>query len=136
GRGGGRRPSPRHQPSATPVTQLEQSLYRIGIDMSESQNLGFLLHDYRDRVMGVRHVIALSSDGILVAHDGSLPDDVAQRLAAATSGLVSLLRGLGGQGGAGSCSHTLTDDAGGVRLGMGSGPGGASVAFGERSRAV
>jgi len=101
--------------------------------MSESQNLGFLLHDYRGRVMGVRHVIALSSDGILVAHDGSLPDDVAQRLAAATSGLVSLLRGLGDQVGAGSCSHTLTEYAGGFMLVMGAGQGGALVAFAERT---
>ena len=101
--------------------------------MSESQNLGFLLHDYRGRVLGVRHVIALSSDGILVAHDGSLPDDVAQKLAAATSGLVSLLRNLGDQIGAGGCSHNLTEYAGGFMLTMGAGQGGALVAFADRA---
>jgi predicted regulator of Ras-like GTPase activity (Roadblock/LC7/MglB family) len=95
-------------------------------------NLGFLLHDFKGRVVGVRHVIALSSDGILVAHDSSLPDDVAQKLAAATAGLVSLLRNLGDQIGEGACSHNLTEYQGGFLCTMGAGAGGALLAFAER----
>ncbi|HEX5995116.1 MAG TPA: roadblock/LC7 domain-containing protein, partial [Jiangellales bacterium] len=87
---------------------------------------------FRVRVLGVRHVIALSSDGILVAKD-NLPEAVAQKLAAAASGLVSLLRNLGDQLGAGGCSHNLTEYAGGWILTMGAGQGGALLAFADRN---
>ncbi|WP_157254137.1 roadblock/LC7 domain-containing protein [Nonomuraea typhae] len=46
-------------------------------------------------VPGVRHVVVLSSDGLLKARSAKTPRDVADRLAAACSGLQSLAHNVG-----------------------------------------
>lgn len=46
-------------------------------------------------VPGVRHVVVLSSDGLLKARSAGTPRDVADRLSAACSGLQSLAQSVG-----------------------------------------
>ncbi|MFI6901433.1 roadblock/LC7 domain-containing protein [Nonomuraea sp. NPDC050394] len=46
-------------------------------------------------VPGVRHVVVLSSDGLLKARSAATPRDVADRLSAACSGLQSLAQSVG-----------------------------------------
>jgi predicted regulator of Ras-like GTPase activity (Roadblock/LC7/MglB family) len=101
--------------------------------MSDRYELGFLLDDFRRRVPNVSHVVAVSADGLLSAADAGLARDVADRLAAASSGLLSLLRTSGEAFGAGYLSHNLTEYADGFMLSMSAGPGGCLIVLAERS---
>ncbi len=96
-----------------------------------TQDLGFLLDDFRDRVPNVAHMVALSADGLLVASDRTLDRDVADRLAAAASGLVSLLRVAGDVLGAGGLSHNMTEYGNGYLLTMSAGTGGCLVVLAD-----
>ena len=73
------------------------------------RELGFLLDDFRGRVPKVAHIVALSSDGILVARDAGLEQETGEKLAATAAGLVSLLRTAGEQLRVGDCSHNVID---------------------------
>ena len=61
--------------------------------MTSTQDLGWLLANFADRVPGVAHAIAVSADGLLLAYSRDLPRDRADQLAAIASGLVSLTQG-------------------------------------------
>lgn len=101
--------------------------------MSDPYDLGFLLDDFRRRVPYVSHVVAVSADGLLSAADADLARDAADRLAAATSGLLSLLRTSGEAFGVGYLSHNLTEYADGYMLSMSAGPGGCLIVLAERA---
>jgi predicted regulator of Ras-like GTPase activity (Roadblock/LC7/MglB family) len=78
-----------------------------------SGELDFLLDNFLKRVPHVAHIIAVSGDGLLVAADTGLTRDAAERLAAACSGLLSLLRVTGQELGVGPLSHNMSEyDAG------------------------
>jgi uncharacterized protein len=55
--------------------------------------LDWLIGDFAQAVPGVRHALVVSRDGLRLATSDGLPTDLADRLAAAASGLVSLARG-------------------------------------------
>ena len=61
--------------------------------MTSTQDLGWLLANFADRVPGVAHAIAVSADGLLLAASRDLPRDRADQLSAISSGLVSLTQG-------------------------------------------
>ncbi len=61
--------------------------------MTSTQDLGWLLANFADRVPGVAHAVAVSADGLLLAASRDLPRDRADQLAAIASGLVSLTQG-------------------------------------------
>src|SRR3978361_1143637 len=61
--------------------------------MTSTQDLGWLLANFADRVPGVAHAIAVSADGLLLAASRDLPRARADQLAAIASGLVSLTQG-------------------------------------------
>lgn len=61
--------------------------------MTTTQDLGWLLANFADRVPGVAHAVAVSADGLLLAASRDLPRDRADQLAAIASGLVSLTQG-------------------------------------------
>ena len=61
--------------------------------MTTTQDLGWLLANFADRVPGVAHAVAVSADGLLLASSRDLPRDRADQLAAISSGLVSLTQG-------------------------------------------
>ena len=49
--------------------------------MTSTQDLGWLLANFADRVPGVAHAIAVSADGLLLAASRDLPRDRADQLA-------------------------------------------------------
>jgi uncharacterized protein len=59
----------------------------------EARDLSWLISAFAERVPGVAHAIVVSSDGLLVAVSDHLPRDHADRLAAVTSGLMSITGG-------------------------------------------
>ena len=54
--------------------------------MTTTQDLGWLLANFADRVPGVAHAVAVSADGLLLASSRDLPRDRADQLAAIASG--------------------------------------------------
>ncbi|HZE39367.1 MAG TPA: roadblock/LC7 domain-containing protein [Stackebrandtia sp.] len=81
-------------------------------------DLDFLLDDFVDRVPHVTHVIAVSSDGLLVARNGRLDVADADRLAAIASGMVSLLNGAARSLEADPVVSNLTEMHGGYMFSM------------------
>ena len=61
--------------------------------MTTTQDLGWLLANFADRVPGVAHAVLVSVDGLLIAASEHLPPERADQLAAVTSGLASLSAG-------------------------------------------
>jgi predicted regulator of Ras-like GTPase activity (Roadblock/LC7/MglB family) len=59
----------------------------------EARDLSWLVSGFAQRVPGVAHAIVVSSDGLLVAVSDHLPRDHADRLAALTSGVMSITTG-------------------------------------------
>ncbi|MEU9507865.1 roadblock/LC7 domain-containing protein [Micromonospora sp. NPDC048170] len=59
----------------------------------EALDLSWLVSGFAERVPGVVHAIVVSSDGLLVAISDHLPRDNADKLAAVTSGLMSITAG-------------------------------------------
>ncbi|MGW1062885.1 roadblock/LC7 domain-containing protein [Micromonospora sp. NBC_01412] len=59
----------------------------------EARDLSWLVSGFAQRVPGVAHAIVVSSDGLLVAISDHLPRDNADKLAAVTSGLMSIAAG-------------------------------------------
>lgn len=80
--------------------------------------LDFLLDDFVSRVPFVANIIAVSSDGLLIARNDTLPKDSADPLAAVASGLGSLLRGAAQHLQAGSVVSNLTELEGGLMFTM------------------
>ncbi|EWM68844.1 LOW QUALITY PROTEIN: roadblock/LC7 domain-containing protein, partial [Micromonospora sp. M42] len=59
----------------------------------EARDLSWLVNAFAERVPGVAHAVVVSSDGLLVAISAHLPRDHADKLAAVTSGLMSITAG-------------------------------------------
>jgi predicted regulator of Ras-like GTPase activity (Roadblock/LC7/MglB family) len=59
-----------------------------------STGLDWLLNGVVQRTAGVRHTVAVSGDGLLLAASRELAPDRAERLAAVVSGVVSLAQGV------------------------------------------
>ncbi len=59
----------------------------------EDQGLGWLITDFKARVVDVAHAIVVSADGIPLAVSDSIRPDSVAKLCAITSGLVGLASG-------------------------------------------
>ena len=59
----------------------------------EDQDLGWLITDFKTRVVDVAHAIVVSADGIPLAVSDSIRPDNVSKLCAITSGLVGLADG-------------------------------------------
>ena len=86
--------------------------------MTTNPQLDYLLDDFVNRVPHVANIIAVSSDGLLIARNASLPVDSADPLAAVASGLGSLLRGAAQHLQAGTVVSNLTELEGGLMFTM------------------
>lgn len=95
-------------------------------------DLDFILNDFVYRVPHVTHVIAVASDGLLVAKNTELPGDDADRLAAIASGLVSLLSGAARSLQAEPVVSNLTEMNGGYMFSMAVSTGASLLALGSR----
>ena len=79
-----------------------------------AQDLNWLVTDFVRRVPDVAHAVIVSSDGIVVAVSAGFPADRADRLAAVTSGLSSLVHGAARLFEAGTAIQTVVEMDGGV----------------------
>lgn len=57
------------------------------------EQIGWLLENFRSRVSGLTHAVALSADGLVLAATTGLPESRASQLGAITSGLAGLSHG-------------------------------------------
>lgn len=78
-----------------------------------STELDYLLNSFIDRVPQVTHLVAVSADGLLIAGSRGLPRDEADRVAAVSAGLGSLLRSAAAHFEAGPVLSNLTEMRGG-----------------------
>ncbi len=62
-------------------------------DDADTGDLTWLATSFAQRIAGVRDVLVLSTDGLVLASSKGLDRDVAETLAAVTSGLASLTAG-------------------------------------------
>lgn len=75
--------------------------------------LDWLLTDFARATPGVVHALVVSSDGLRLAATSEVSQALADQLAAATSGLVSLARGTATLLGADPVHQTIVETAGG-----------------------
>jgi uncharacterized protein len=61
--------------------------------VTDPSDLGWLLDNFTARTPDVSHALAISTDGLVLAHTRGLPRDRADQLAAIGGGLVALLTG-------------------------------------------
>jgi predicted regulator of Ras-like GTPase activity (Roadblock/LC7/MglB family) len=83
-----------------------------------AQDLNWLVTDFVGRVPDVAHAVIVSSDGLVVAVSAGFPENRAERLAAVTSGLSSLVQGAARIFGAGSVNQTVVEMDAGVLVVM------------------
>jgi predicted regulator of Ras-like GTPase activity (Roadblock/LC7/MglB family) len=72
-------------------------------------DLDWLLEDLVDRVVGARHAVVLSADGLLVGRSTELSKEDAEHLSAVASAFQSLARGTGRQFGGGRVRQTIVE---------------------------
>jgi len=75
---------------------------------------GWLVTTFTERVPGVAHAIVVSTDGLLLTSSARLPQDRADRLAAAACGLLSLAQGAARVFDAGRVRETVVQMDGGL----------------------
>src|SRR4051812_28896840 len=89
----------------------------VNSPVSEDNDYDWLINDFVDRVPGVAHGVAVSSDGLLLTASNGLPEDRADQLAAVACGLVSLTDGAAQCFEAGNVNETIIEmDAGTMLL--------------------
>lgn len=81
--------------------------------MTRPNDLNWLLQTFVERTPEVSHALAISTDGLVLAHNYDLPRDRADQLAATGSGLVALLTGAARFFEAGSMISNVTQLEGG-----------------------
>ena len=81
--------------------------------MNITNDLNWLLQNFVERTPEVSHALAISTDGLVLAHNNGLPRDRADQLAATGSGLVALLSGAARFFDAGSMISNVTQLDGG-----------------------
>jgi predicted regulator of Ras-like GTPase activity (Roadblock/LC7/MglB family) len=86
--------------------------------VTDPSNLGWLLDNFASRTPDVSHALAISTDGLVLAHTRALPRDRADQLAATGSGLVALLAGAARFFEAGSVISNVTQLDGGFMFCM------------------
>jgi uncharacterized protein len=83
-----------------------------------TQDLGWLVTDFVERVRDVAHAVLVSSDGLPLAFNTGFPQERADQLAAVTSGLTSLTQGASRVFEGGHVVQTAVEMQGGVLVVM------------------
>ncbi len=86
--------------------------------MTRPHDLNWLLQNFAERTPDVSHALAISTDGLVLAHNHDLPRDRADQLAATGSGLVALLTGAARFFAAGALISNVTQLEGGFMFCM------------------
>ncbi|MBP2330863.1 putative regulator of Ras-like GTPase activity (Roadblock/LC7/MglB family) [Kibdelosporangium banguiense] len=76
---------------------------------SSGADLDWLLEDLVGRVVGARHAVVLSADGLLVGRSRALSKEDGEHLSAVASAFQSLARGTGRQFGGGKVRQTIVE---------------------------
>jgi predicted regulator of Ras-like GTPase activity (Roadblock/LC7/MglB family) len=97
------------------------------------ESLSWLLDSFAQPLEGVAHVIAVSSDGLLLAATGDLPPDRAEQLASITAGLVSLTYGAARHFDGGLVQQTIVHMEAGYLILMAISDGSSLVVLASRS---
>jgi predicted regulator of Ras-like GTPase activity (Roadblock/LC7/MglB family) len=71
--------------------------------------LNWLLEDLIQRVVGARHAVVLSADGLLLGRSAGLSRDDSEHLSAMASAFQSLARGTGRHFGGGAVRQTIVE---------------------------
>ncbi|MET0237477.1 MAG: roadblock/LC7 domain-containing protein [Kibdelosporangium sp.] len=77
--------------------------------VSSKADLDWLLEDLVGRVVGARHAVVLSADGLLVGRSKLLSKEDGEHLSAVASAFQSLARGTGRQFGGGKVRQTIVE---------------------------
>jgi len=77
------------------------------------RDLTWLITSFAQRIAGVTSVLVLSTDGLVLARSSGLDRDIAETLAAVTSGLASLTAGAARHLGAGAVHQVIVEMEGG-----------------------
>jgi hypothetical protein len=94
---------------------------------SPMAQFSWLVTTFTERVPGVAHAIVVSTDGMLLTASARLPQDRADTLAAAASGLLSLAQGAARCFDAGGVRETVVQMDHGMLMLMGIGDGSCLV---------
>jgi predicted regulator of Ras-like GTPase activity (Roadblock/LC7/MglB family) len=97
------------------------------------RDMGWFLTSFTNEIPGVAHAIAVSSDGLLLAHSRDLPRDRGDQLAAIAAGLTSLTQGAAGLLEAGAVLQNVVEMEGGFLFLMSMGDGAAVAALAARN---
>lgn len=97
----------------------------------QGTELDWMMDDLVRRVPGTRHVIVLSSDGLLIARSQALGRDDAEHMAAVASGFQSLARGAGRHFDAGFVRQTIVELEKAFLFVTGAGQGACLAILGE-----
>ena len=79
----------------------------------DGRQLDWLLIDFVRGTAGTRHALVVSADGLCLATSQGVGEALGDQLAAVTSGLASLARGIAGSFAAGPVRQTIVEMAGG-----------------------
>ncbi|MGW5938944.1 roadblock/LC7 domain-containing protein [Streptomyces celluloflavus] len=99
-----RAPAGHHADTAPAVTAAPKSI---------ATDVNWLVKEFAEVTAGVRHALAVSADGLMLAASAGLDRDAAERLSAVAAGLTSLTRGLAGICETGWVNQTVIDMEGG-----------------------
>lgn len=80
------------------------------------QDLNWLVNDFTARVPDVAHAAVISADGVPLSLSEGIPDFFAEKLAAITSGLASLMQGAARLFDAGQPTQSLVEMQGGLMI--------------------
>lgn len=86
--------------------------------MTPNRDWGYLLDEMCAQVSGVSHALAVSGDGLRIAHSRDLPVEQADQLSAFTSGLASLTNGAAQLTNGGVVEQSVIEMSGGYLIVM------------------
>lgn len=72
-------------------------------------DIAWLLDDLVDRVVGAKHAVILSADGLLIGRSRGMTEEDGEHLSAVASGFQSLARGTGRHFGGGQVRQTVVE---------------------------
>jgi uncharacterized protein len=103
---------------------------------SQAQDFTWLLTKFAQETAGVVDVIAVSSDGLLMATAGDADRASSDRLSAIVSGMVSLAAGAGTSYGLGALNKVIVDAEGGYLIVMAMGAGALLGAVADKTASL
>jgi uncharacterized protein len=103
---------------------------------SQAQDFTWLLTKFSQETAGVVDVIAVSSDGLLMATAGDADRASSDRLSAIVSGMVSLAAGAGTSYGLGALNKVIVDAEGGYLIVMAMGAGALLGAVADKTASL